>query len=96
MRNDKIRAVVCSGWMDNGREQMIQLNGAFESLNEAYGAAYLFLDECANGRKEESLSISLPEKLEGGTGYAMYLKDKDGKITEYAYVLYNEFYNPEE
>lgn len=84
VKNDKIRAVVVGGWVDEeGKERMIQLIGAFENPTEAFGEAYLYLDEFA----VDGQTISTTERLEGDTGYALLLKKPDGTITEYAYVL---------
>lgn len=86
MRNNKIKAVVVGGWLnDKGESQMIQLIGAYESTTEAYGQAYLYLDELC---KEEQHITHLHE-LDGDTGYAMYTEDKDEKLHDYAYILLN-------
>lgn len=86
MRNNKVKAVVVGGWLDNkGNSQMIQLIGAYESTTEAYGQAYIYLDELCT---DES-TITPTEELEGETGYAMYTKSKDGRLENYAFVLLN-------
>lgn len=90
MRNDNIKAVVIGGWMIDGSEHMTHLIGAYESPTEAYGAAYLYLDEMAAGYDNpESYSITLPQQMEGDAGYAVYLQSEDGHISDYAYVLIN-------
>lgn len=88
MRNNKIKAVVVGGWIDNshfGRSGMIQLIGAFENVTEAYGQAYRYLDEICT--HDESITPTM--ELEGDTGYAIYTKNKEGLFTNYAYILLN-------
>ena len=94
MKNNKIRAVVVGGWMnEKGEQEMITLLGAFEDATEAYGKAYLYLDELSGKyREEDGMHITPRYELEGETGYAMYLQDKDGKSMEYAYILFNDNY----
>jgi hypothetical protein len=97
MKNNKIRAVVVGGWVDDkGVDQMITLIGAFEDLSEAYGEAYLYLDELSqNYSDEDDAHITPLRELEGETGYGMYLQNKDGKTSEYAYILRNDDWKPE-
>lgn len=97
MKNNKIAAVVVGGWMnEKGEQQMITLIGAFENLSEAYGEAYLYLDELSqNYRDEDGMHITPLHELEGETGYAMYLQNKENKPTEYAYILRNDNYDYE-
>ena len=91
MRNDNIKAVVVGGYILDSSGQMVQLIGAYEEPAEAYGEAYLYLAEMAEGYGDDSkdYSITLPQELEGDTGYALYLKDKTGQIVDYACVLFN-------
>lgn len=98
MKNNKIKAVVVGGWVsDKGDLEMITLIGAFENAAEAYGEAYLYLDELSqNYKDEDGMCITPLCELEGDTGYGMYLKDKDGKTTEYAYILLNDNYEEEQ
>lgn len=93
MRNDKIRAIVVSGWVENGQAQMIQFNGAFETIEEAYGEAYLFLSSYAKDNDMKKCHISLPVELEGETGFAIFLVDEHGVGTDYTYILFNDFYD---
>lgn len=91
MKNNKIKAVAVGGLIDEkGRERMIMLLGAFENATEAYGKAYLYLDELAGDSREHELIITPLYKLEGDTGYAMYAQDKNGDAKYYAYVLFND------
>ena len=94
MKNNKIAAVVVGGWMnDKGESEFITLLGAFEDTTEAYGKAYLYLDELSGNYKEEDgMTITPLYQLEGETGYGMYLQDKNGKTSEYAYILFNDNY----
>lgn len=91
MKNNKIKAVVVGGWMnDNGNSEMITLLGAFENLTEAYGKAYLYLDELSQNYSDDDGAYITPlYELEGETGFGMYLKTKDHKTQEYAFVLLN-------
>lgn len=97
MKNNKIRAVAVGGWLDEkGDQRMITLIGAFENSSEAYGEAYLYLDELSQSYKEEDgMQITPLIELEGETGYVMYLQNKEGKISEYAYILRNDNYEVE-
>ena len=91
MRNDNMKAVVVGGSVHESTEETIQLIGAYEEPIEAYGEAYLYLAERAEGYGDDSedYSITLPQELEGDTGYALYLKDRTGQIVDYAYILFN-------
>lgn len=98
MKNNNIAAVVVGGWMnEKGEQQFITLLGAFEDTTEAYGKAYLYLDELSGNYKEEDgMQITPLYELEGETGYAMYLQGKDGKALDYAYILFNNNYEKQE
>lgn len=94
MKNNRIKAVVVGGWFnDKGDMEMITLIGAFENVAEAYGEAYLYLDELSQHYlDDEGAHITLLFELEGETGYGMNLCTKDGKIHDYAYILMNDNY----
>lgn len=93
MKNNKIRAVAVGGYLDDkGNSQMIQLIGAFENPAEAYGKAYLYLDELCHVKQH----ITQLYELEGETGYAMYTEDENGKLDDYAYILLNQEAEQEE
>lgn len=98
MKNNKVQAVVVGGFYDsNGQQAMITLLGAFENVSEAYGEAYLYLEELARQEVSDhgNVKISLALELEGETGYAMYVLDKDDKPLDYAYILFNDNYEGE-
>ena len=90
--NKDIKAVVVGGWLDKGVSQMISLIGSFEDITEAYGAAYLYLEEHAIDvyANEPGMYITLPKNLEGDSGHALYLCNKDGIELQYAYALYSD------
>lgn len=96
MKNNKIKAVVVGGWMHDGEPQMMTLIGAFENEAEAYGEAYLYLNELASHYGEEKVGISQTVELEGNTGYAMFVKNEEEKILDYAYILNNDDYKEQE
>ena len=87
---DKVKAVVVGGWMDKGVSQMITLIGAFDNFSEAYGEAYLYLDEMIADRNEQTLTITPLTLLEGDTGYAIFAINEKGEALYYADILFNE------
>ena len=92
MANNTAKYVVVGGWIDDKRyPRMIQCLGAFKTAEEAYGKAYLYLDElvCSGNTNEEYLITSAVE-LEAETGFALYAKDGNGQERYYTYVLFND------
>lgn len=98
MKNNKVKAVVVAGYMSAGRTpEMIFLIGAYENIEEAYGAAYLYLADMADGHKDDyNGKITSLFKLEGDAGFGMYLESRDGKPEDYAYILFNDNYEEAE
>lgn len=86
--NNKVKAAVVGGWMKDGVSQTITLIGAFDNMAEAFGEAFLYLDELI-GMEEEEMFITPIQNLEEETGYAIYGKDKEGQIKYYSYILFN-------
>ena len=62
----------------------IQAIGAYDDLRSAYGAAYLQLSDFA--REDEIDYISTPYRLEGDTGFGMYLKHE--MYTDVCFILF--------
>ena len=90
MKSNKIKYVVVGGWIDEaGIERMIMCLGAFENMNEAYGKAYLYLDDLASNYPEGKMMITTLCDLEGETGFAMYARCRGDKPQYYAYILFN-------
>lgn len=85
--NNKVKAVTVGGWMKDGVPQTISLIGAFDNMAEAFGEAYLYLnDYCL---EENEITITPVQDLEEETGYVIYGKDERNQIRYYAYILYN-------
>lgn len=75
---------------EEGIEQMITCLGAFENMEEAYGKAYLYLEDLASGHSEGYMMITTLCDLECETGYAMYARCRGKKPKYYAYILFND------
>ena len=88
--NQEIKCIVVGG---DGDGDFIQAIGAYTDYEKAYGAALLYLDELAENccdEKHAELMITTLGRLEGDTGWGMWLKNKDGKVEYFAYILDNE------
>jgi hypothetical protein len=88
----KAKYIVVYGWQNikTGKDEFITVIGAYDTPEEAYGAAFmnlndLIVDESRNG------TISPLFSLEGETGYGMKIVNGDDKSVtiDYAYVLFN-------
>ena len=82
--------VVVGGWLNNNTPEMIECIGVFSNGNEAYGAAYLYLDERIENHETEGLTISRAIQLEAETGYGIYANNEKGDAEYYAYILFDE------
>ena len=89
----KAKYIVVYGWEDikTKENEFITVLGAYDNAEEAYGAAFMYLnnlivDESRNG------AISPLFCLEGETGYGMRIVNGDDKSNtiDYAYVLFND------
>ena len=64
--------------------------GIFDNANEAFGAAYLTLDESIEQIGDPNLSISQAERMEQDTGQTLRIEGSDD-INEYVDIMfYNE------
>lgn len=67
--------------------------GVYDNPKEAYGAAYLWLDELLDGTlpvgKEDNVYISPLYPLEGDTGFGMKIVGREN-IQERAHILFLE------
>ncbi len=67
--------------------------GVYDNRKEAYGAAYLWLDELLDGElpvgKDDKVSISPVYQLEGETGCGMQLTGNE-QIKERVHILFWE------
>lgn len=89
-RKNKTKYIVVAGYEDDqGRQSYIQCLGVFKRYREAYGEALIFLSEIASAQPDEGFMIIPPMGLEGQTGVGMWLKDKNGRSVDYAFVLFN-------
>lgn len=88
---NKVKAAVVGGWIQDGNvAQTIKLIGAFDNMAEAFGEAYLYLNDCiAEIGGKEIITITPVHNLESETGYAIYGKDKQNQTVCYAYILCN-------
>ena len=89
----KAKYIVVYGYYDKKTKEneFISVLGAYDTPEEAYGAAFMYLndlivDESRNG------TISPLFSLEGETGYGMKIVNGDDKSVtiDYAYVLFND------
>lgn len=86
--NNNIKAVaVMEHYSENSNlPYMMQCIGAFENVSEAYGEALLTFNEFPS----DDFTITPLGELEGETGFAMDLKDKDGYMRMRAYIFFVE------
>lgn len=92
-KDKKITYVVVAGYFTElaGEKisELIQAIGVFQNAEQAYGKAFLYLTEMADGYGDEKYRITPPFLLEGDTGYGIYLEDKNGNPLDYAYILFH-------
>lgn len=92
-KHQQIKCVVVGSWVDkkSGRDVTLDCIGAYEDYEKAYGAALLYLDEMAEGEyrddNTDELMITTTVRLEGDTGFGLFLKDKDEKDLYRTYIL---------
>lgn len=91
-KRKKIQCVVISAWVDkdSGEDQTLECIGVYKDYEKAYGAALLYLDEMAENDRDDQtgeLMITTTVRLEGETGYGIYLRDKNGNDLYRTYIL---------
>ena len=87
---NKVKAAVVGGWMKDGVPQMISFIGAYDNVAEAFGEAYIYLDELIKMDEDDKTTITPIQDLEGDTGCAIYGKDEQNQIKYYAYILFKQ------
>lgn len=91
-RRKMVQCALIAAWVDrdSGEDQTLECIGVYKDYEKAYGAALLYLDEMAENECDNEtgeLMITTTVRLEGETGYGIYLKDKDGKDLYRTYIL---------
>ena len=83
--------IVVYGWKNikTGEDEFITVIGAYDIPEEAYGAAFMYLNDLIVDESREA-TISPVFSLEGETGCGMKIVNGDESVTiDYAYVLFN-------
>ena len=91
-KQERIRCALITTWVDvdSGEDQTLECRGVYKDPEKAYGAALLYLDEMAEndrGEDDGELMITTTVRLEGETGFGLFLKNKDGKDLYRTYIL---------
>lgn len=92
VKRKRMQCALIVTWVDkdSGEDQTLECIGVYKDYEKAYGAALLYLDEMAENdcdNQTGELMITTTIRLEGETGYGIYLRDKDGKDLYRTYIL---------
>ena len=90
----KAKYIVVYGWenIKTGKDEFINVIGAYDTPEEAYGAAFMYLNDLIANEHRNKDTISPLFPLGGETGYGMKIVNGDDKSVtiDYAYVLFND------
>ena len=88
----KAKYIVVYGYLDKKtkRNEFISALGAYDTSEEAYGAAFIYLNDLIANECRHKDTISPLFPLEGETGYGMEIRNGDeNSAIDYAYILFN-------
>lgn len=71
-----------------GLANFMQCLGVFEGFDRAYGKALIYLSEIAFDGEGGEYTITPLQDLEGETGFALYMRNSQGQITDAVYILH--------
>lgn len=92
MKVKEAKYIVIYGYYDKKTKgnEFISVLGAYGNPEEAYGAAFIYLNDliASEYRNKDTISPLFP--LEGETGYGMEIRNGDeNSAIDYAYILFN-------
>ena len=88
----KAKYIVVYGYYDKKTKgnEFISALGAYDTPEEAYGAAFIYLNDLIANEYRDKDTITPLFPLEGETGYGMEIRNGDeNSAIDYAYVLFN-------
>ena len=88
----KAKYIVVYGYLGKKtkRNEFISVLGAYDTSEEAYGAAFIYLNDLIANECRDKDTISPLFPLEGETGYGMEIRNGDeNSAIDYAYILFN-------
>lgn len=93
MKVKEAKYIVIYGYYDKEtkRNEFISALGTYDNAEEAYGAAFIYLNDLIANEYRNKDTISPLFPLEGETGYGMEIINGDeNSAIDYAYILFVE------
>ena len=93
MKVKEAKYIVIYGYYDKEtkRNEFISALGIYDNAEEAYGAAYIYLNDLIANESRDKDTISPLFQLDCETGYGMEIRNGDeNSAIDYAYILFVE------